>query len=151
MLFENEAFDGGNPGPPRDDWRDAVFRYCTFDGIDIEGLSIDGILQGCTFTACKFYWGLFNTTLLASVRFLDCTFPGTSFRGVKFIDCEFERCQFVLDNLGGDCTIDDCVIAATTLTNCSWMSKPSRGKPDITDNIWLGCTQTRCRGFEKVF
>jgi hypothetical protein len=151
VLIDQDAFDETNPPPSPRDWDESVFRFCTFDSLELEGLSFAGIMQSCTFTSCQFYWGLFNCALLAEVRFVDCSFPSTSFRTVKLVDCTFERCRFELDNLGGDCTISDCLIASTTFDRCHWIAKPSRGKRDITNTRWLGCTQAACTGFDRMF
>ena len=151
MLIEEETFDESHPPPLPASWGEHVFRFCTFDGLPLEGLSFDGIMQSCTFTGCQFYWGFFNCALLADVRFVDCTFPGASFRSAKLIACTFERCRFELDNLGGDCTIADCLIVATAFDRCHWIAKPDRGKRDITNTRWLACTQSACRGFEHMF
>ena len=88
------------------DWGDKVFRYCTFEDIDYDGASFDGAMIHCMLRRVTLYWGFFNTATLQSVAFEDCVFPGTSFRGCTFTDCTFTRCRFILDNLGGSCTID---------------------------------------------
>lgn len=151
MLIDQEAFDQNRPPQSPASWGESVFRFCTFDGLALEGLNCGGIVQLCTFTSCRFYWGFFNCALLADVRFVDCTFPGASFRSTKFVDCTFERCRFELDNLGGDCTISDCLVVSTTFDRCHWLTKPGRGQRDITNTRWLGCTQTACSGFEQMF
>lgn len=150
MLIENETYGGTMLPPNATDWGERIFRYCTFDDLSLEGLSHTGILQGCTMTGCDIYWGHFNTALISSVRFLDCRFRGTAFSTAQIIDCTFERCQFTLDNVGGDCTMTKCIVAATMLDNCSWQTKP--GKPrSITSTRFVGCTQQRCRGLEGLF
>lgn len=145
MLIENEEFTGGGP----ETWGEAAFRYCTFTGVDHDGINFDGILQGCTLTRCRFYWGFFNTALFDTVRFVDCDFPGASFRSVHMIDCTFDRCRFGLSNLGGGCTIDQCLIAATTFDGCTWTTAPGKAR-DITASRFLGCTFPHSRGFEGL-
>ncbi len=60
-------------------------------------------------------------------------------------------CRFELDNLGGDCTIDDCLMAACRFVDCSWTTRADDGKRDITRTRWLGCTHERCEGFDGMF
>ncbi len=71
-------------------------------------VSFSGLMEGCTFTRAQLYWGFFNVASLIDVRFVDCVFPGASFRGCRLVQCTFENCRFILDNLGGSATIDDC-------------------------------------------
>ncbi len=145
MLTEHLTYKRSGP----DEWGDAIFRYCTFDAVDDERFNFEGVLQASTFTRCRFYWGLFNTALIDGVRFVDCSFPGTSFRGVRLVDCTFENCRFVLDNLGGDCTIDGSILAACVFDGCVWVAKPGANR-DITDSRFLGCTFRDCRGFDGL-
>lgn len=151
MLIENATFDRDTPPPAAGNWGEAVFRYCTFENLDLDGLSSDGIIQSCTFTGCQLYWAFFNCTLLAGVRFMDCTFSGASFRTARLIECTFERCNFDLDNLGGDCTFAGCIVVSSSFDRCRWTAKPSRGSRDITNTRWLDCKQSACQGFERVF
>jgi uncharacterized protein YjbI with pentapeptide repeats len=151
MLIQDELFDEKHPPPRSDDWRDGVIRRSTFDAVDLEGLSFDGVMEACIITRAEFYWALFNCALVAGTRFESCRFSGASFRGCTFVDCEFVNCAFGLDNLGGDCTIDDCIMAACRFAGCSWTTKANGGRRDITRTRWLGCTQERCTGFEGMF
>ena len=153
MLIESEAYDDTNAPPKPEEWGDTVYRHCTFDALDLEGVIFGGIMDGCAFTGCEMYWAFFNVALVAGTRFEDCTFLGASFRGCTFVDCKFVDCAFALDNLGSDCTIDDCTMAACTFERCEWATKVSRpaGKRDITKTRFLGCTQDDCEGFDGMF
>ena len=92
MLIENEHFDADNALPSM--LRDDVFRTSTFDGLEIEGVTFDGIIESCQFAICELYWMLFNCTLVAGVRFECCQFRSASFRGATFVECEFVECTF---------------------------------------------------------
>ena len=151
MLIQDESFDEDHLPPRSDDWRDCIIRRSTFDAIDLEAVSFDGVMEACIIKSAEFYWTLFNCALVAGTRFERCRFSGTSFRGCTFVDCSFVDCTFGLDNLGGDCTIDDCLMAACRFTGCSWISKAADGRRDITRTRWLGCIQDRCTGFERMF
>jgi hypothetical protein len=151
MLIEDVLFNEDHPPPRPSEWRDCVIRRSTFDALDLEGLSFDGLMESCVVTSTEFYWGFFNCALVAGTRFEACRFPATSFRGCMFIDCEFVDCRFDLDNIGGDCTIDDCLMAACRFVGCSWVTKAAEDRPDITRTRWLGCTQERCEGFDGIF
>lgn len=151
MLIEDELYDLDNEPHKPVGWGDTVYRRCGFDGLDLEGLIFDGLMEGCSFTSCELYWGLFNVALVAGTRFEGCTFRSSSFRGSTFVDCEFVECTFTLDNLGSDCTIDDCTMAACRFVRCEWVKKPAVEKRDVTRTRWLGCTQERCTGFEGMF
>lgn len=152
MLIEDALYNEDHPPPMRpNEWRDSVILRSTFDALDLEGLSFDGVMDGCVITSTEFYWGLFNSALVARTRFEACRFRGTSFRGCTLVDCEFVDCRFDLDNLGGDCTIDDCLIAACRFVAASWATKASDVPRDITRTRWLGCTQERCNGLENLF
>jgi hypothetical protein len=130
MLIEDE-FNEDQPPPMRpNDWRDSVIRRTTFDALDLEGLSFDGLMQGCVITSTELYWGFFNCAVVVGTRFEACRFPGASFRG---------------------CTIDDCLMAACRFVDCAWTRKAGDVARDITRTRWLGCTQERCTGFEGLF
>ena len=88
--------------------QDDVFRYCTFDGLNVEGQGFEGIAVGCTFKNSSWYWGLFNTATLVEVEFADCVFRGTAFAGCTFTRCRFVNCRFVKDNLNGNCDFREC-------------------------------------------
>lgn len=149
MLYEVSEF-GGAHGLP-DEWGDNVFRFCTFDSLDIDGFGFDGAMMGCTVRRSQFYWGFFNTAVLVDLRFQDCVFPGTSFRGCRIIDCTFERCQFTLSNLGGDCTVDDCTIVGTSFLDCRFDHKPGTRQSIFTHNNRIhGCRQMGCSGLDGV-
>jgi uncharacterized protein YjbI with pentapeptide repeats len=131
MLIEDELFNEDQPPPRRpNDWRDSVIRRTTFDALDLEGLSFDGLMQGCVITSTELYWGFFNCAVVVGTRFEACRFPGASFRG---------------------CTIDDCLMAACRFVDCAWTTKAGDVARDITRTRWLGCTQERCTGFEGLF
>lgn len=149
MFFEHREF-GGDHGLP-ESWDDSVFSSCTFDGLGVEGLSVDGAMLWCTVRRSEFYWGLFNTAALVNVRFQDCRFPGTSFRGCRMVECTFEHCRFVLDNLGGTCTVDDCILADCVFDNCRFDHKAGERQSVFTpDNRIYGCSQRNTIGLDGV-
>lgn len=151
MVIEDALYNQDHPLPfAPNEWRDGVIRRSIFDALDLEGLSFDGLMEGCVVTSTEFYWGLFNCALVARTRFEACRFRATSFRGCTLVDCEFVDCRFDLDNIGGDCTIDDCLIAACSFVGCAWIAKPDCQR-DITRARWLACTQERCSGLEGLF
>ena len=151
MLIEDALFNEDLAPQPPQEWRDCVVRRTVFDALELEGLSCEGVMEGCAVMSTEFYWGLFNCALVAGTRFEACRFRSTSFRGCTFVDCEFVDCRFELDNLGGDCTIDDCLMAACRFVDCSWTTRADDGKRDITRTRWLGCTHERCEGFDGMF
>lgn len=152
MLIEDALYNEDSLPPVRPgDWGDSVVRRTSFDALELEGLIFDGVLENCAFTSIEFYWGLFNVALIAGTRFESCRFRSTSFRSCTLVDCEFVDCAFELDNLGSDCTIDDCLIAATRFVGCTWIKKAGEKKRDITRTRWIGCTQDKCDGFDGMF
>ena len=102
-------------------WEEAVFKYCNFRKLDIEGCGFEGVLVGCVIEDSDWYWGLFNTATFVNVTFKNCTFRGVGFAGCSFTECNFIKCAFTKDNLGGDCS--------------------------FTENRWYACTQSGCTGF----
>jgi uncharacterized protein YjbI with pentapeptide repeats len=117
-LHESTDFVGNSQLPRH--WEDDVFRYCTFEKLDLEGKAFEGVLSGCVVTNSSWYWGLFNTTKFVEVEFRDCLFRGSAFAGCIFAKCQFTNCAFAEDNLGAACTFTDC--------------------------SWYGCEQTGCKG-----
>jgi uncharacterized protein YjbI with pentapeptide repeats len=127
MLIEHQEF---NPetGPPRSRlWDDGVFRWCNFAQLELEGKIIGGALLGCAFREIDWYWGLFNNALLAHTSFKDCVFRGSSFAGCEFVQCQFDNCWFVLDNLRGPCTFENCIVIKSTFNGCDIIVKNPRG------------------------
>jgi len=125
MASLHESADFIGPSALKHDLQDDVFRYCTFDGLDVEGPGFEGIAVGCTFRSSSWYWSLFNTAKFVEVEFTDCIFRGCSFAGCVFAICRFVNCTFTKDNLGGDCRFDDC--------------------------SWFNCEQSGCEGLPKSF
>lgn len=135
MLIESEEFDRGR-GPPSD-WQDsAIFLYCKFRDLAIEGSGADGALMGCDLINIDWYWG---------------SFSGTSFRGCRFLECRFERCRFVLDNMGGACIFDDCSFVECVFDQCEFVLDSPKGRLVFQPTRWYGRTQTRCAGLEGLF
>jgi uncharacterized protein YjbI with pentapeptide repeats len=104
-LHESVEFTSASALP--DDLRDA-FRFCTFDGLDVEGPGFEGIAVGCTFKDSAWYWSLFVTAQFVDVEFRGCVFRGCSFADCVFARCKFVDCRFVKDNLNGGCRFVDC-------------------------------------------
>ena len=100
MLIASEEFDRGR-GPPSD-WQDsAIFLYCKFRDLAIEGSGADGALMGCDLINIDWYWGSFNTAVLSQTGFEGCIFRGTSFRGCRFLECRFRTMPFCARQHGG--------------------------------------------------
>ncbi|CCD86677.1 protein of unknown function [Bradyrhizobium sp. ORS 285] len=151
MLIEHETFTR-ETGPPRGrSWDEAVFRWCNFARLEIEGQTIGGALLGCELRGIDWYWGLFNTTLLAHTTFKSCVFRGTSFTQCEVIACRFEDCRFVLDNLQGPCTFNSCMIVETVFDRCEFVVDNPRRAPVFVESRWYGCTQGGCSGLDGVF
>lgn len=106
-------------------WKDDVFRYCSFESLDLQGEAFEGVLIDCNFAGSTWYWGLFNTTRLIGVEFRDCVFRGTAFHGCIFANCRFLNCSFVADNLRAECRFTEC--------------------------HWSGCEQAGCIGLPKDY
>lgn len=142
MLIEDALFYEDYPLPG--DWSNCVVRSTQIDGLVLEGLTFEGIMDRCVVTSTEFYGGAFIRALLTRTRFEACRFLGASFR----------VWTFALDNLGGDCTLDDCLLASCSFTGSTWIARPGRldkdGR-DITRTRWLGCTQSACTGLEGLF
>lgn len=151
MLIEHETFSP-EVGPPRGrSWDDAVFRWCSFSQLEIEGAVIGGVLLGCELREIDWYWGLFNTTLLSHTSFKNCVFRGTSFSGCEFVACRFEDCRFLLDNLHGPCTFTNCMVVESTLDKCEFAVEGPQRRPIFVNSRWYGCAQSECLGLEAVF
>lgn len=108
MAVLHESVDFAGPSALAHDQQDDVFRFCDFDGLDVEGQGFEGVAIGCTFKNSAWYWSLFNTARFIEVEFNGCVFRGCGFAGCIFTLCRFVDCKFVKGNLGGDCTFDDC-------------------------------------------
>lgn len=147
-LVEGVEFSGSGPGR---NWGDTVFRHCSFEDIDSDGLNFDGVMIGCTLSRVQAYWGLFNTATIVNVTFQDCVFPGTSFRGCTLVSCTFLRCRFVRDNLGGSCTVDGCMLTECRFEACEFEHRQGRTQSIFTaDNRYYGCKLVACRGLAGV-
>ena len=151
MLIEHQEFNR-DTGPPRSRlWDDAVFRWCNFSRLEIEGKMIGGALLGCELREIDWYWGLFNATLLVHTSFKECVFRGSSFSGCEFVQCQFDDCRFVLDNLRGPCTFKNCIAAETMFNRCEIIVKSPRGEPVFVNSRWYGCRQNESSGFQELF
>lgn len=122
-LHESIDFLGQSQLPKG--WENDVFRYCTFEGLDLQGKAFEGVLTDCTITESVWYWGLFNTTRFVAVEFRDCAFRGSTFAGCIFVNCRFVNCTFAKDNLNAECKFTDC--------------------------SWYGCQQRGCTGLLKQY
>ena len=150
MLIVGQEFDAVT-GPPRK-WTDVIFNSSAFRDLEISGAGIDEALVYCTLENVDWYWGLFNTALVAQTDFRRCVFRGCSFRSVDFIACRFENCRFVNDNLGGVCVVDDCRLVECVFDGCEVMPETRAGRePVFTKTRFYGCAQTHSRGLEGQF
>jgi uncharacterized protein YjbI with pentapeptide repeats len=151
-LVESEVFDAGS-GPPSD-WGETVFRYCTFEGLEIDGLSFDGALHSSTLRGLDLYWAFFNTAVVVESRFEDCIFRGASFRGCHFVATTFVRCRFELDNLGGITSFHDTSLTECTFERCRLAHRADRGEGDKSNHFEavraFACQLTDCTGFEGL-
>ena len=124
MASLRESIEFTTPLALTRDTQDDVFRYCSFDGLDVEGQFFNGIAVGCKFNNSAWYLSLFCTAMFVDVEFRGCIFRGCSFAQCVFARCRFVDCQFVKDNMGGDCRFADCA--------------------------WYDCRQTECEGLPEA-
>jgi uncharacterized protein YjbI with pentapeptide repeats len=151
MLIEHQEFNREN-GPSRSSlWEDAVFRRCNFSQLEIDGQMIGGALLGCELRGLDWYWGLFNTALLAHTSFKNCIFRGSSFAGCEFVQCQFDDRQFALDNLRGPCSFEDCMVIESTFNRCEIIVDEQARQICFVNSRWYGCKQNDCSGFEGLF
>lgn len=142
MLIEGVEYDRKFLPPAAWD-SDTIFLYCSFTGLQLDGPSVDGAMVRCTIERVDWYWGLFNTALVAHTAFKDSVFRGTSFRGVDFVSCTFERCRFVRDNLDVSCTFSDCTLTECTFSDCEFVPETRPEREPLFGNVrFYGCTQT---------
>ena len=97
------------------DFSDNYFKFCNFEDLSPEIVSIDSDFHDCTFKNVDWYWGLFNICSFVKCQFTDCVFRGASFPDCLFVECTFTNCQFVKDNLGGECDFDRTVAYGCSL------------------------------------
>jgi uncharacterized protein YjbI with pentapeptide repeats len=148
-LIEEQEFNRAS-GPPSE-WRETIFRFCTFADLAIEGHGLEGALLWCTLRNVDWYWGLFNVAIIIRTTFEGCVFRGSSFRGCQFVECKFDQCRFELDNLEAECTFDYCTIVECTFDRCKFVLGSPSGRSVFTKTRWYGCTQARCKGLEGLF
>lgn len=142
MLIEYGKFDAKSGPPPAWDG-DTIFQYCSFTGLSVDGHSVGGALIRCTLDGLDWYWGLFNTAVVAHTNFKNCVFRGTSFRGVDFVSCTFETCRFVRDNLQAACTFSDCTLTECTFSDCEFVLETTTDHEPLFGNVrFYGCTRT---------
>jgi uncharacterized protein YjbI with pentapeptide repeats len=151
LLIEHQTFnrDTGRPRSPA--FEEALFRWCSFSQLEIDGGMIGGTLLGCNLREVDWYWGSFNTALVAHTSFKNCTFRGSSFRGCEFVQCQFDGCRFLLDNLGAPCSFDDCVAVECTFDGCEVILESPSGKPVFVSTRWYGCRQNESLGLKGLF
>jgi uncharacterized protein YjbI with pentapeptide repeats len=101
------------------EWDDGYFKYCTFEGLSMEGLLVTSDFVDCSFTAVNCYWGLFSGANFVNCSFIDCTFAGTTFPDSRFVDCSLANCRFIADNLGGNCDFSKTHINGCSVENCT--------------------------------
>jgi len=86
----------------------AIFKYCSFKDIALDGKSVDAIFLSCELEKLNWYWGLFNCCLFVDTKFVNCIFQGTNFADCRFLNCEFVNCKFEKDNLHSSCSFERC-------------------------------------------
>jgi uncharacterized protein YjbI with pentapeptide repeats len=151
LLIQHQQFDT-DTGPPRSSmFAEAIFRWCDFSQLEIDGGVIDGAFLGCELRDVDWYWPLFNTALIAHTSFTGCTFRGASFRGCELVQCRFYECRFVLNNLGGSCRFEDCLIAECTFDKCEVVPESKMGRPVFVNTRWYSCSQNQSPGLEGLF
>jgi len=92
----------------------AIFRYCSFKNMILEGGGIDAIIISCEFNNLDWYWGIFNGCLFIDTIFNNCTFRGVGFPGCRFLNCKLNCCKFKPDNFGQECDFGDNTILFDT-------------------------------------
>jgi len=125
MASLHESVEFTSPSALSDNGHDDVFRYCTFDGLDVEGHIFEGIAVGCTFKNSAWYLSMFVSAKFVDVEFRGCVFRGGRFAACVFARCKFVDCRFVKDNLGGDCI----------LTECAWYDCRQAGCEGLPDSL----------------
>ena len=150
MLIEHTTFDRRS-GPPARPSADAIYRYCRFERLAIDGMPLEGALLSCTLVDLDWTWGLFNTAVIAGTGFEGCVFRGASFRGCQFNACTFVRCRFVPDSADAACTFDDCSLTECVFDGCEFLPGPAGRHGLFTDTRWFGCRQKDCTGLEGQF
>jgi len=126
---------------------DAIYRFRTFENI---AMGVDGALLWSTLDNVDWYWGLFNTAIVAETTFKSCKFRGASFRGVHFVACRFVDCRFALDNRPAACSFDDVTLTECAFVGCVVEPDP-RGRPVFARTRFYGCEQSRSVGMEGLF
>ncbi len=121
MLVERQEFRDLRTWP--EDYGDAVFRYSTFSGLEIEGGHVNAEFLWCRFKDVDWHWGLFTVCLFFSCRFEDCTFRGASLPDCRFVDCTLVRCKFVQDLAGGNCHFENCRWYGCTMSDCEGLTR----------------------------
>jgi uncharacterized protein YjbI with pentapeptide repeats len=151
LLIEHQTFNR-DTGPPRSPaFEEALFRWCSFSQLEIDGGMIGGVLLGCNFREMDWYWGSFNTALIAHTSFKNCMFRGSTFRGCEFVQCQFDSCRFLLDNLGAPCGFYDCVAVECTFDGCEVILESPSGQPVFVNTRWYGCRQNGSVGLKGLF
>jgi uncharacterized protein YjbI with pentapeptide repeats len=151
-LVESVVFDAQG-GPPVE-WGETVFRYCTFEGLEIDGLSFDGCLLWSTLRNLDLYWAFFNTATVAKTRFEDCRFRGASFRECRFVNTTFLRCRFELDNLGGVTSFHDTSFTECAFERCRFAQRTDgiegAGAEPFEAVRAYACQLTDCTGLDSL-
>jgi uncharacterized protein YjbI with pentapeptide repeats len=142
MLYESETLHETKFAKNALESRDGIFRYCSFESINLEGGDFDGVFLACEFRDIDFYWGLFNLALLINCKFERCTFRGTSFAGCRLVECTFTECRFLKDNLGGSCVSRDTKLFDCVAENCEGWNELS---PELPPNLALKGTRKKRR------
>jgi uncharacterized protein YjbI with pentapeptide repeats len=85
------------------EWDGEYFKFCSFEGLSIDGQVVTSDFVGCSFKNIAWYWGLFSHSNFIKCKFANCAFAGTAFPDCRFVDCNLVDCRFIKDDLGCDC------------------------------------------------
>jgi uncharacterized protein YjbI with pentapeptide repeats len=140
MLYEGKTIHEPKLAKNILESNDGIFRYCSFESVNLEGGTYDGVFLACEFCDVDFYWAFFNVALLANCSFERCTFRGTSFAGCRLVECTFTKCRFLKDNLGGSCDARDTKLFDCVAEDCEGWSDLF---PQITTKLALKGTRKK--------
>lgn len=104
---------------------DEYFKFCSFEGLSMEGKHITSDFVQCEFSNLDCYWTLFNCANFIECDFKDCTFAGVGFPSTRFVDCHLIRCRFIRDNLDGKCDFTGAKAYGCTLEDCEGFEAPA--------------------------
>jgi uncharacterized protein YjbI with pentapeptide repeats len=100
-----------------DNLENSIFRYCSFNKIQLDGGSVDAIFIACQLNELDWYWTFFNSCLFVDIHFTQCIFSGANFSECHFFNCNFINCIFQENNIGTPCYFKNSIWFNNTNTN----------------------------------